>query len=307
LILHTLANTTLLAMGGWMVIERQLSLGQLIAAELVVNAMIYGLTRLGKTLDNFYELVTSIDKIGYLQDLPQETDAGGLPSHIERAYQIDIQQLTVDKSPQTDLVKQLDLRLEPGDRLVISEGAERGTLLDVMFGLRTASAGRISLDQHDLRDLSLGVLRDSMSLVRYAEVMNVSIADNVSVGRNLSLTQIRTALEQVGLLDVISALPEGLNTQLCSHGEPLIVDEQLRLTLARAIAGQPKLLLIDKSLDRVDPRWLDLILDTLLSAHAPWTLIVISHEPRVIARFKRNGLIRDGQLEEVVAGSGASV
>jgi ABC-type bacteriocin/lantibiotic exporter with double-glycine peptidase domain len=307
LILHTLANTTLLAMGGWMVIERQLSLGQLIAAELVVNAMIYGLTRLGKTLDNFYELVTSIDKIGYLQDLPQETDAGGLPSHTERAYQIDIQQLTVDKSPQTDLVKQFNLHLEPGGRLVISEGAERGTLLDVMFGLRAASAGRISLDHHDLRDLSLGALRDSMSLVRYAEVMNMSMADNVNLGRNLSLSQIRTALDQVGLLDVISALPEGLNTQLYSHGEPLGADQQLRLTLARAIAGRPRLMLIDKALDRLDPRWLELILDTLLSAHAPWTLIVISHEPRVIARFKRHGLIRDGQLEEVVTDTGASV
>jgi ABC-type bacteriocin/lantibiotic exporter with double-glycine peptidase domain len=176
-----------------------------------------------------------------------------------------------------------------------------------MFGLRAASAGRISLDHHDLRDLSLGALRDSMSLVRYAEVMNMSMADNVNLGRNLSLTQIRTALDQVGLLDVISALPEGLNTQLCSHGEPLGADQQLRLTLARAIAGRPRLMLIDKALDRLDPRWLELILDTLLSAHAPWTLIVISHEPRVIARFKRHGLIRDGQLEEVVTDTGASV
>lgn len=307
LILHTLANTALLAMGGWMVIERQLSLGQLIAAELVVNAMIYGLTRLGKTLDNFYELVTSIDKIGYLQDLPQETDKGGSPSQTEYAYEIDIQQLIIAEGSQVDSIKNLDLHLASGESLVISEGAERGTLLDMLFGLRAASAGRIALNQHDLRDFSLGALRDNISLVRYAELMNVSIADNVSVGRNLSLTQIRTALEQVGLLDVISALPEGLNTPLCSHGEPLIADEQLRLTLARAIAGKPKLLLIDKTLDHIDPRWLELILEVLLSANSTWTLIVISHEPRVIARFKRHARISNGQLEEVLADSGAPV
>jgi len=304
LILHTLANTALLAMGGWMVIERQLSLGQLIAAELVVNAMIYGLTRLGKTLDNFYELIASIDKIGYLQDLPQETDNGGTPSHSESAYQIIIQQLTVASGPQTDTIKDLNLHLAPGDSLVISEGAERGTLLDVLFGMRNSNAGRISLDQWDLHDMSLGAMRDSISLVRYAEVLNISVADNVSMGRNLPLNEIRTVLDQVGLLDVISMLPEGLNTQLHLHGEPLTADQQLRLTLARAIAGQPRLLLIDKALDRIDSRRLELILDVLLSANAPWTLIVISHEPRVIARCKRHAHIRNGQLEEVTTASG---
>jgi len=147
-------------------------------------------------------------------------------------------------------------------------------------------------------------MRDSISLVRYAEVLNISVADNVSMGRNLPLNEIRTVLDQVGLLDVISMLPEGLNTQLHLHGEPLTADQQLRLTLARAIAGQPRLLLIDKALDRIDSRRLELILDVLLSANASWTLIVISHEPRVIARCKRHAHIRNGQLEEVTTASG---
>lgn len=299
LILHTLANTSVLAMGGWMVIERQLSLGQLIAAELVVNAMFYGLTRLGKTLDNFYELVASVDKIGYLQDLPQETDHGATPSHAESGYQIAIQQLTVDKTPQTDDIKNLDLHLNPGDSLAISEGAERGTLLDLLFGLRTPSAGRICLDDHDLRDLSLGALRDSISLVRDAEVINISIADNVSVGRNLSLIEIRSALEQVGLLDLVSSLADGLNTTLGLQGQPLSPEQQLRLTLARAIAAKPRLLLIDKALDCIEPCWRQQILDHLLSANPSWTLMVISHDLGVIARCKRQVYIKQGQLQEV--------
>lgn len=299
LILHALANTALLAMGGWMVIERQLSLGQLIAAELVVNAMLYGLPRLGKTLDNFYELVASIDKISYLQDLPQEIEQAGIPNHSEHPYEIDIQQLTVTGSQHTDTIKDLTLHLAPGDSLVISEGAERGTLLDVVFGLRPADSGRITLDQCDLRDLTLGKMRDSINLVRYAEVLNVSVADNISIGRDLSLNEIRTALDQVGLLDVVSTLPEGLHTRLCSHGEPFTADQQLRLTLARAIAGRPRLLLIDQALDRLDPLWLEPILTVLLSISSPWTLIVISHEPLVLSRCKRHVRIRNNQLEEM--------
>lgn len=304
LVLHTLANTALLAMGGWMVIERQLSLGQLIAAELVVNAMIYGLTRLGKTLDNFYELVASLDKIGYLLDLPQELDQGVAPASATRAYRIDVQQLSVASGPQTDLLQSINLQLAAGDSLAISEGADRGTLLDVLFGLRSCSSGYVTVDQHDLRDLSLGLLRDSISLVRYAEVLDVTIADNISVGRDLPVTEIRMALEQVALLDAVSALPEGLNTRLCSHGEPLVADQQLRLTLARAIAGRPRLLLIDKALDRIDSCYRESILDVLLAAEACWTLIVISHDLRVIGRCKRHARIRNGQFEEIAVGLG---
>jgi ABC-type bacteriocin/lantibiotic exporter with double-glycine peptidase domain len=70
--LHAVASTALLGLGGWMVIDRQLTLGQLVAAELVVSAMIYGLTRLGKTLENFYEMMAGLDKLGHLLDLPAE-------------------------------------------------------------------------------------------------------------------------------------------------------------------------------------------------------------------------------------------
>ena len=132
LLLHALANTLLLGMGGWMVIERQLSLGQLIAAELVVNAMVYGLTRLGKTLDNFYELVASIDKIGYILDLPQETTQGAHPVIADQGYRVEVRQLCLPDSPYSDLANRLDLILEPGDSMVVSAGAERGSLLDAL-------------------------------------------------------------------------------------------------------------------------------------------------------------------------------
>ena len=303
LVLHTLANTSLLALGGWMVIERELSLGQLIAAELVVNAMIYGLTRLGKTLDNFYELVASVDKIGYLLDLPQEHNQGELPQANQSAYQINIQNLSVLKGPQIDQINQLDLTLAAGENLVISEGAERGTLLDILYGLRSYQAGNIYFNSDDLRDLNLGALRDNVSLVREAEILNLSIADNVSIGRDLGLNQIRTALKQVGLLELISSLADGLQTPLSSNGEPLNSEQQLRLTLARAIAGAPKLLMIDKTLDHIDCRFLPSILAVLLAPDANWTLIIISQQADVIERCQRHARIVNGQLQPIIADS----
>lgn len=297
LMLHTLANTTLLGMGGWMVIERQLSLGQLVAAELVVNAMVYGFTRLGKTLDNFYTLIAGIDKLGYLLDLPQERDDHGGELPIDSAaIELEIKQLTLPATPQQDFIQSLDLTLRAGDSLAISAGAEQGSLLDALFGLRLPSVGQIVLDGYDLRDLSLGALRDQVCLLRQSEIIDASIAENVAMGRAIATERIRTALEQVGLLDEIVALPASLNTPLRAHGLPLNGEKCLRLTLARAIAMRPRLFLIDRVLDRIDQRWLPRILDCLFAADAAWTLIVVTQDARVIARCRRHAQIHQGQL-----------
>jgi ABC-type bacteriocin/lantibiotic exporter with double-glycine peptidase domain len=175
LALHTIASTLLLGMGGWLVIDHQLSLGQLIAAELVVSAMIYGLTRLGKTLETYYTLLVSVDKIGHLLDLPQEATHGMTLNVNNKPYQVDIYGISLPESPYLDVLRSFDLHLAAGESLVISQGSNRGSLLDVLFGLRTPNAGYVCLDNHDLRDLNLGLLRDTVSLVRDAEQIEASI------------------------------------------------------------------------------------------------------------------------------------
>ncbi|MGR8941438.1 MAG: ATP-binding cassette domain-containing protein [Gammaproteobacteria bacterium] len=301
LVLHTLANTLLLGMGGWMVINYQLSLGQLIAAELVVSAMIYGLTRLGKTLENVYEILTNVDKIGHLLDIPQETDQGIAPAPAENPFRVDVYRVSLPEIPHLDRLRGLDLHLAPGERLVLSEGAERGTLLDVLFGLRTPSDGYVCLNHQDIRDLSLRRLRDSVCLVRDAEIIETSVIDNMRLGREADSECLRQILEQVGLLETIAALPEGMHSLLLMDGRPLTSEQCLRLTLARAIAGRPRLLLLDGVLDRIDHRFLPALLDMLLAADAPWTLIMTSQHPEVISRFKRHAVIRQGLLRETAS------
>jgi putative ABC transport system ATP-binding protein len=298
LVLHTIANTLLLGMGGWMVINYQLSLGQLIAAELVVSAMIYGLTRLGKTLENVYEILTSIDKIGHLLDIPQESDQGMAPETAAGPYRVDAYRITLPDSPSRDPVRGLELHLAPGERLVLTDGADRGTLLDVLFGLRTPAEGYVCLNHQDLRDMNLGQLRDSIQLVRDAEIIEASILDNIRLGKNPDLAKLRDILEQAGLLETVAALPEGWQTHLLPDGAPLTREQCLRLTLARAIAAPPRLLLLDGVLDRIDPRHLPKLLDVLLTPNAPWTLVATSRHPEVIARFERHAVIREGALLE---------
>jgi len=298
LVLHTLANTLLLGIGGWLVIERQLSLGQLIAAELVVSALVYGLTRLGKTLENYYGMLASLNKLGYILDLPQERQDGSQLEVAEGPYQINMHGFSLPDSPLVDGLKKVDIEISAGDKLVITEGAVHGSLLDVLYGFRNPASGFVSIQQQDMRDLNLGLLRDNIRLVRKAEPYAESVMDNLCVGKELDFPFVSKTLEQLGLLEAIVALPEGLKCRLNIDGSPLTDEQCLRLTLARALLGKPRLLLIDGILDNLAGCFLPQILDLLFAADAPWTLVVTSQDANVISRCQRRVRIVDGVWQE---------
>jgi ABC-type bacteriocin/lantibiotic exporter with double-glycine peptidase domain len=304
LILHTLANTALLGLGGWMVIDRQLSLGQLIAAELVVTAMIYGLTRLGKTLDNFYDMLASTDKLSYLLDLPQENNNNGHPSTLSQTnqstqpYSIDIVNISLPLSPNLDVLRSINLNIQSGECLAFTNGMDKGSLFELIFGLRTPDNGYINLDNQDLRDINLRQLRNSIAIVRDSEIIEASIADNVSLGTKASLTEVKEALLLVQLSNTIAELPDGLNTQLGMNGRPLNSEQRLRLTLARAIVQKPRLLMLDGVLDQIDRR---IALDVFLNLSAdgkPWTLLLSTHNKDIIVRCDREVRIVNGSIIE---------
>lgn len=298
LTLHTLASTLLLGMGGWMVIERQLSLGQLIAAELVVGAMIVGLTRLGKLLDNYYELLAATDKIGHLLELPQERSGGVSPESADRAMAVRLDGVILPQGLGEDLSAPIDLDIAAGDRLALTGDffTGRGVLLDVLYGLRAPAKGCVRFDGQDMRELSLGELRRSIALVREAEIFHGTVLDNLSLGRDIALPELRAALGEVGLLENILALPDGFDTLISYHAGPLTPEQSLRLCLARAIAGRPRLLLLHGVLDRLDRRLAPTVIATLLSPQRPWTLVATSHNPEVLAHCNRIGRYEDGRL-----------
>lgn len=299
LFLHTLANTALLGLGGWMVIERQLTLGQLIAAELVVNAMIGGLSRLGKSLENYYDLAAALDKLGYLLDLPQERTGGEPLNHSGSPATVTLHRLSFDYCVGRELLHNLEATAHPGQRIALTgaSGLERGSLLELMFGLRTPSSGTVQIDGFDLRDLELASLRHEIALVKDLEILAGSILDNLRVGRAaIDSVTIRDTLAALHLTEAIMALPEGLNTTLNHRGSPLSEEQARRLLLARAVIGSPRLLLIDETLDRLDVEWRDDIIAWILRPKAPWTAIVSTQSAAVIAQCDQEWRLEGGTL-----------
>ena len=286
--IEVIASVALLAVGGLLVIERQLSIGQLVAAELIVTAVVASIAKLGGKVETFYDLVAAVDKLGEILDLPLERPDGEIvPPDGSVTRGLVLENVEVDREAGLEPLH-VSLRVQPGERVSI-DGTERDTaaLIDSIFGLRVPRAGVIEMDGHDVRDLALRELRSRVSLVRGAEIFSGSVLDNLRVANpELTAEQAWEALGRVGLAAAVKSLPSGLQTPILRDGAPLSRSQGIALTIARAVAGRPSLLILDRTLDRIDPDAGIRIADSL-SAMRDSSLLIVSEDSAIGRRMDR--------------------
>lgn len=247
--LQVLTSVMLLGVGGWLVIERELTIGQLVAAELIVSAVVAALNKLGGKLESAYDLVAAADKLGVLLALPVERE-GGEALVCEQGATVRVENVSSDDG----LITDLDFALGRDERVYLRGRSEQcRALTDLLFGLREPASGVVLIDGLDTRDVELRSLRARVAVVRGPEMLPGSIADNLrAAAPRLSSADLWQLLDVVGLTETVQRLPNGLRTEVLPSGSPLMRDAALRLTLARALATKPALLVLDGVLDQVE-------------------------------------------------------
>ena len=276
---QVVASTVLLALGGWLVISDRLTLGQLVAAELIVTAIVSSFAKLGKHLEGYYDLLASVDKIGHLLDLRIEPQEGLLHGFIARPAEVAVIHVECESAEGLHALRDVSLSIASGERVALTgkSGTGRSLLLELLFGIRNPTAGHLTIDGIDPRDLRPDILRRRVILARGIEVFHGTIEENVHLSRpDVTAGQVRDALEAVQLLDKVLRLPDGLSTLLSSSGRPLTDTQLIQLNLARAIAGRPTLLLIDRFLDALPDDLMADISGFLCRRDQPWTLVLVT-------------------------------
>jgi len=301
--LQVVAGTSLLALGGALVVYGQLTLGQLVASELIITAIVAAVAKLGKQLESFYDLLAATDKLGVLFDLPLETDRDvGERYDSPGSAAVELDRVSYRRG-ERELLEDFSLRVAPGARVLLSgpAGSGKSTLLDLLLGLRQPEEGFVAIDGHDLRDFRLADLRAQVVALGEAEIFPGTILENLRIARpGASTRQVRDLLDELGVLDAVRALPSGLGTSLSSTGSPLSDSEVAALMIARAVLAQPRLLLLDEAALRLEPAIRARTLDVLFDPKAPWTLIVVSQLDDVRARCDRVvtlGAAKSGPIE----------
>ena len=284
LVLSVSASAAVLLLGGWLVLNQQLTIGQLAASELIMGGIAGALAKLGKKLEAWYDLMAAMDKLGNLFDLDIERDNGERPVRSERGMTIEAKDLGFGLPGLPALFVDRSFSIPSGSRtgVVGTYGSGCSSLLDLFFGLRSPTAGHVSIDGLDVRSWHLDALREDVLLLRGVEIVPGSVIENLRLGRHaIGLDEIRAALSAVGILDSILRRPEGLNLELQSGGAPLSGNERIRLLLARALVQRPRLLLLDELIDGMDGATLKVFADSILCASLPWTVVIASRDPAV--------------------------
>lgn len=278
LFLQAIASTVLLGVGGWLVMQGQLTLGQLVAAELIVAVIVGAFAKFGKHMEGLYDLLASVDKLGGLFDLPMHRQEGlmSFPEHGPACVEINRASYAREHG---DSLAPLTFRISAGDRIAVTgpSGSGKSTLLDLLCGRLAPTSGRVTIDGFDPLDLRAEVLQQHVACVENAEVFSGTVAENVHMGRaDVTVHDVRRALHQVGMLDPILRLPDGLETHLTRLGAPLTDSQKRRLTLARAIVAGPRLLLVDGLLDGFPDEEAHTLATELCSRRHPWTLVAVT-------------------------------
>jgi putative ABC transport system ATP-binding protein len=281
LTLEAVGSTVLLGLGGWLVINRQLTLGQLVASELIVTLVLVSLSKIGKYVEIFYDLQATLDKLGVLDRLPPERDDGEL-------LPLDNRPLAVKADLPDGHGGRWRFDIQPSERVAVVGPTGKTPLLETLALLRLPARGLLEFDGIDARSLARPTARQAIAFLGHAEVFAGTLAENVRLGRaNLTATDVRRALDTVGLSDRVSRLPDSMQTMLSPDGLPLSNNELVRLAIARAIVGQPRLLLLDGSLDALDIEACPDLIDALFDSAAPWTLVVVSAREDIRRRCSR--------------------
>ncbi len=269
LLLQALASSTLLGLGGMLVILGQLTIGQLVAAELIVSAVVLGVLKFTKHMESYYDLLAGLDKLGYFDDLKSERSDGEVRTLPARSDVLLRNVLVRDPDSHSEL-RINEMHLSAGERAAVVGGTGRRLLADLLYGLREAQYGQLELNGIPLRSLALSSLREQVALLHDDQESLVAgtIADNLRFARqSVSFAEMQEALRAASLWDEVSALPLGLDTELLSGAPSFTSSMRWRLVLARVLLQRPCLIIIDGQTAfpmELKPLW---------AKELPWTLL----------------------------------
>jgi ABC-type bacteriocin/lantibiotic exporter with double-glycine peptidase domain len=298
--------TGLLAIGGILVMEQLMNIGQFIAAEIIILLVMASVEKLILSLETVYDVLTALAKIGMVTDLELEEDKGlDLKEHcVDGGMNVEVKNVSFSyPGSNRKILNNSNLDILSGEKVVIngSNGSGKSSLIQLMAGLYDVQEGVISYNGLSKGNLDLTSLRsvigDSLS---QEQLFEGTIVENITIGREEATFQnVQWAVEKMGLLDFIKSLPQGYNTVIDPQGKKLSRSIVQKILLARSIADKPKLLLLEDVFEHVENIERKRIVEFLSSKENEWTMVAVSTDPYFIKCADRVMTIKEGQIIEV--------
>ena len=297
------AFIAVLLVGGLQTWQGALSIGAFSFLLFILQRLLWPLTTLGRTLDDYQRAMASTERVSALLREPIHCNAGTtpLPRHHVKG-RLALQQLHFAYPGREPLLQNLSLTIGAGETLglVGATGSGKSTLVKLLLRLYEPSGGRICLDGIDLRELRLQELRSAIALVSQEPFLfHGTVAENIRYGSfEASDGAVATAARQAEAAGFIEALPHGYATVVGERGIRLSGGQRQRIALARAILRDPPVLILDEATASVDNETEAAIQRSLQRITANRTTVVLAHRLSTVRRADRIVVLEQGQLVE---------
>jgi len=294
----------LLIIGTQLVIDRQITLGQFVASEVIIILILGSVEKIITYMDVVYDILTAVDKISQVTDLPLEKTGGIDLSHnnIEKGFRLELKDLSY-KYPGSHeyALKDINLRIQCGEKICISGGSDAGktTLTNTIAGINHSYQGLLTINDFSLRDLDLTNYRDKMSKnVTEEDLFDGTLLENILVGKPMATPELALeVVRKVGLADKINMLPQGLHTHIVSGGKGFSTSFINKLILARCLAKSPQLLILNDYFGSFQYSERQELIDLVTKQEKLCTLIVVSNHPSVMMACDRVVVLNKGVIQ----------
>ena len=275
-----LITAGLLIIGGVLVLSQRMNIGQFVAAEIIILLVINSIEKLILSLESFYDTLTSIEKLGQILDKEMESNEGELVD-FEKGVSLELNQVNYQISNRENLIlKNISFSVNPGEKILIQgkSGSGKSTLLRIITGVIQPTSGNIIVNGISLSALQINHYRAHLGLSLLDEYpFEGTLRENLTFGDDRILeNKISEVINAVGLSDFLKKLPEGLNTELFPEGKQISSSIAKKITMARALLKQPKLVILEDTLDPFNETETHSIIDYLCLPEHSWSLIVVS-------------------------------
>ena len=301
-LLAALATALIILYGGWRVMAGTLTLGALVAFIQYSERFWRPISDLSEKFNILQAAMASSERIFTLLDTEPKVVAPAQPVHLSKVRgRVGFEKVTFGYQPGTPVLQDIDLTVEPGKSvaLVGATGAGKTSIISLLTRFYDVQQGRVTLDGVDVRALDPAQLRSSLALVlQDVHLFSGTIASNIRLGSAIADERVREAARAVHAHRFIEALPQGYETEVRERGATLSVGQKQLLSFARALAHDPRVLILDEATSSVDTETEALIQDALKVLLQGRTAIVIAHRLSTIQHVDEILVLHKGRVRE---------
>lgn len=298
-LIYVAANASLLALGGYLVVKAQMSIGQLVAAELIVNAFLYGFLRLSNYLEELYDLIASSVKLSVLLEISVDNEIHqngnghtlAIPD-MRGEPLISVKNLKYQFNDNSVLLHDLSFIVHRNQVTAIhgTYGTGKSLLIDLMLGFRDIQQGKILINDIPIKDCDVLAMRERCALLRRIEIFSGTLLQNLTLhNHNISINEVHSLITKFKLSDTINRLDNGLNTYLSGSQMTMSSNEYKKLMIIRDIITHPDVFFIDGFLDNLPQEDLDIFLPYFKDY--PGTVILTTQKKAIADYFEHKVML----------------